>query len=634
VSGEELELGVKFREDASRNAPRAAKGIEAIADNARKAQKELAKLERVSAERLARNREISERYAVQKRYRDIADARRKAAQKAYDDNKFSTKRMLGLDEGPTGQDLEGVVKTGLVGVAVGAGVAAVAVGKLTYEIVQGTTAAMRFSDAATTGLTLITGDAQKANQVFDDAVKLSDRLGTSWQTSVSGMQKLLGKGFSKAGAEDLVKATSDLSVVAPDANIDNLLLAIGQIKTAGKLQGDELNQLTEAGLNSELMFQALEKRLGKTRAEILKMKEAGQLMAEPVLESIKDSVKALTGKELGKASEDASKTLAGIFRRVEGLPERFFLDVAKKADKSGLTETLAGLWESVGPGSPGFDAAVDGAVRVFDLVVEGAKTALPLVKEFMGGVVDGFADIQGADTSGELFAQWRDPQFIAMVGKLGENLGTIAGATVRIGEAVAEWWPTIAKLGEASLWLNPLTVVPKAGFELFDFLTGTDERFAVEGQNIGKSLGQGIVAGMNSSLPGVDAASRQLGNTALNATRDVTETHSPSRKMMEIGWDQGAGFALGMGDSSSLVNRAANDMGAVALRTAASDLPTVTSGSAVTNNNSSSVRMGAPVFHLTIQGNADANTVQELERMVDRQIERFFDRAALQGAAA
>lgn len=644
---DELELGVKLVDDASKPAARAANGIERIADSVRKTNAELEKLNRISAgakqfraldgaavraaadlkkqrafvladqkrasadaEQMAKNRLRSESYASQKRFRDEATARRKAHMDTVDAGKFDLGKSVG-------GGIEGLTKNLGMAAAGAAALGAALATKVTYELVQGTVAAMRFRNEALTGLGLITGSAEKANKTFEDSIRLSDRLGTDWQETSGGMQKLLAKGFDATGAEELVKATADLKTVSPDANISNLILAIGQIKTAGKLQGDELNQLSEAGLNSELMFQQLEKRLGKTRAEILKMKEAGQLMAEPVIESIKASVAAMTGKDLGKAAEDASKTMAGMMRRFEQLPNRFFLDVARKADETGFTKTLESLWESVGPGTSGFDSAVEGAVRVFDLVVQGAQTALPIIKEFAGQFVDGFAKIQGIEKGEDVFAQWKDPAFIASVGELGANLGKIAGGIVQIGEAFVRY----------EGYFTQFTGVFTDGFA--NIVPG-GQAFSA-----GTAMIDGLTAGLESRREGANGLMGSIATGMLGTFKSALGIASPSKEMAKIGRWTGEGFTVGLADSMPNVFSAANDAtmtpGASSVRTAASSLPTISRGAAVTDNSSSS-RMGDVNIEINVSGGSGANA-SDIAREVRREIERTFDGFAIQGAA-
>src|SRR5690606_24510157 len=103
--------------------------------------------------RMARNRAISESYAVQKRFRDEAAARRKAHLQSVADNKFSLRRQLGSGDGLSGaifgQGGGSAAAGALRGIAASLGAATVAVGvlgaaiagKLTYEITRGTIAA-------------------------------------------------------------------------------------------------------------------------------------------------------------------------------------------------------------------------------------------------------------------------------------------------------------------------------------------------------------------------------------------------------------------------------------------------------------------------------------------------------------
>lgn len=135
----------------------------------------------------------------------------------------------------------------------------------------------------------------------------------------------LAKGFLAIGTavEDVipqVKIISD-AVALTGGNADNLVRiqrAIGQVVSAGRLQGDELNQLAEnlPGLNIRRIL--AEQLTGGDVAALVEMQEAGELSAEKFVQGL------LTGlgsdPRLVGASEDLARTLGG---RIANLRESF-----------------------------------------------------------------------------------------------------------------------------------------------------------------------------------------------------------------------------------------------------------------------------------------------------------------------
>lgn len=509
-------------------------------------------------------------------------------------------------------------KVGAAGLAVG--------GYLAYQTGEATLAAARYRDEVLTGLKLITGSAGKANAVFEDTLKVSDELGQDWMQTVGGMQKLLAKGFDQGFATELTKGLADLSIVSPDANIGNLLLAIGQIKTAGKLQGDELNQLTEAGLNSDLMFKELEKRLGKTRKEILKLKESGALLADDVLPAILDSIQTMTGKELGQAAKEANDTLAGQMRRLEQLPSRFFLAVSKELDNNKLGGALGDLLDALNPESEAFASGVEKVADAAEFAAEAIQVAIPLAKEFASGFGDAFAAITGINSQEDLLAAFKDPDTIAAIHQWGENLGTIAGALSDILGLVLRLTPELSKVATET---NPVTAFNDIKDGEFDGSTALKVAFpnATMAAEIGTALVDGFVASLFAGEPEVRAASANLGAASIEAMRgrDGVDAHSPSKKSAQIGEWTAEGLPKGMERKLPMVEGSGAELGSAALAGmsgSASRLPGVAAGAATAS--AGAIGAGVQVGDIVIQiESIPADTIknpEELARFIRREL--------------
>lgn len=68
-----------------------------------------------------------------------------------------------------------------------------------------------------------------------------------------------------------------------EVGIDRVTLALGQIKAKGRVQGDEMLQLTEAGINA---YDYLSEAMGKTTQELMKMQEKGLIPADKAIDAI------------------------------------------------------------------------------------------------------------------------------------------------------------------------------------------------------------------------------------------------------------------------------------------------------------------------------------------------------------
>lgn len=162
------------------------------------------------------------------------------------------------------------------------------------------------------------GGGAAADDAWNRAQEIAIKTGLSLQDVASSMNALLAQGMGIDEVTELTKRFADLRAINPAANIDGIARAMSQIKATGRLQGDELMQLNEAGLSSDKIYSQLEKRLGKTREEVLKLQQAGEISAKDALDAIKAALAEQTGKAAGAVAEEAaSKTLGGAIGRLQ-----------------------------------------------------------------------------------------------------------------------------------------------------------------------------------------------------------------------------------------------------------------------------------------------------------------------------
>ncbi len=219
---------------------------------------------------------------------------------------------------------------GVATVGAAALAAAAAVGYLAYQFGKASVQAAAFAEQSRLALTLLTGSAGTAAKQFDLVRYEAQELGLDVEDTVHGFQKLLAAQFSIGKAKELLRMSSDLQAIGASAEqTKRAIIAISQIKNTGYLQGDELNQLREAGVSTELVYEALGKRLGKTTKELIAMQEKRQLAAEPVIESILEAVRKKTGVEkAGDAGKKfAESTLIGMMAALKARGQNFFIDV-------------------------------------------------------------------------------------------------------------------------------------------------------------------------------------------------------------------------------------------------------------------------------------------------------------------
>lgn len=114
-------------------------------------------------------------------------------------------------------------------------------------------------------------------------------------------------GFTSEQAKRLTKATTDFAAGTGASGyvIDRIGLALGQVQARGKLVGTEVRQLTEAGVNVNLI---LSKAFGVTTQELQKMIENGLVPADAAVEAIIQSFE----QDFPNAAKNQATTFSGL----------------------------------------------------------------------------------------------------------------------------------------------------------------------------------------------------------------------------------------------------------------------------------------------------------------------------------
>jgi tape measure domain-containing protein len=485
----------------------------------------------------------------------------------------------------------------LAEVGAAAGRAALQLAKLGAEAVvsfaQAATGAVAFRESSLAGLELITKSPAEAIRAVDETMKLSDRIGTDFRASLSQTQSLLAKGFDLGGAHDVIKAMSDLKVAVPTANIQNAVLAIEQIKAKGVLSMEELQgQLAEAGINVGDVLDAIGKNVGKTSADVRKAISKGEISSDEGVLGILQSITQLTGKPLGQASEDGSKSITKMFERIQGLPTRFFDEVAKGMDSSGLAGILSTVWDAIGPGSAAFKAAVGAVGRIisaFDVLI---SRIFPDVENNFEAVAGAVVGALGFVADAILFVSDNWETIKSVLTGVIFVIGVGVGQLVMFGAAVVGVFAVIsAAIGAI------VTFVPQ---------------LAEAGSNLARALLDGLANTIGSGAQLVLQAVRNLGGAVIAAVRAVLRIGSPSKVFEEIGGDLTAGMAIGMETTVPKVQGAAAIVGAAA------------TGGAMTGAASAPSAGHSIVFSPTINISGASGDPQKLADDLDRRIRSSF----------
>lgn len=153
------------------------------------------------------------------------------------------------------------------------------------------------------------GSAEKGQKTLEDLTELASKSPFDMPQVVEGAARLNAMGFEADELTDRMRMLGDITAGVGTEKMPQLVLAFGQVKTAGKLTGQELRQFNEAGVD---LLGGLAENLGKTKAEIKDMVSEGKIGFDDVDQTLKNMTSSggqffglmdkLSGTFLGKVS--------------------------------------------------------------------------------------------------------------------------------------------------------------------------------------------------------------------------------------------------------------------------------------------------------------------------------------------
>lgn len=430
------------------------------------------------------------------------------------------------------------------------------------------TDAIAFKEQTLTALKVVTGTEAAAQRIFKRANEFADKTPFSDRQVIGGFTQLLGAGFKESEVETVFAAIGDAAAASgfDQQIIDQMTLAFAQIKGAGRLMGQEMlqvqNALGMAGVGRSAIYDEIGKKMGKTRAEVMKLQEAGKVDSDTAIFGIIKALEQKSGGSVGNLMAQQSKTLTGLLSTLSSAPSSFFtkmdlgnlpgfdalkgvvsnlVQLFSVGSKSGqrMQEVLGKLYNTVMVGlfggldtSKGLGTMESFALRVADAVdrmLPAIRNGIALVKGFAAGFGEGF--MKSVERISNL-ASLGDTLRAEDVEAFGKKVGDLASRIFGLADAVLFLLQPLVKVAEL-FGLNSKPVLdPNAA--------------GAQGTSWGAALMTGLASGIWSNLiMPVSAIGRVV--DAISSTYETgTETHSPSRLFARYGAWATEGWALGL----------------------------------------------------------------------------------------
>lgn len=216
------------------------------------------------------------------------------------------------------------------------------------------------------------GSQERGTALFGQLQTFAAKTPFQLQGVTQATQRLLAYGFAAKDVLPTLTAIGDASagLGAGQQGVDSITRAIGQIKAKGRVQGDELLQLQEAGVPA---LDILAKGLGKSGVDLQKSITAGLVSADQAIPIL---LKGLESR-FGGLMERQNKTLGG---QVSNFKDTLSIELAKAVQPSipKLTAELPGLAASVGK-------AIEEIAPQIPPLVDSLVTLAPVAVDVAGG---------------------------------------------------------------------------------------------------------------------------------------------------------------------------------------------------------------------------------------------------------
>lgn len=195
---------------------------------------------------------------------------------------------------------------------------------------------------------------------------------------VDAEKMMLGFNIQAEDTVKYLKALSDISM-GESGKFNSLTLAFSQMSAAGKLMGQDLNQMINAGFNP---LQQISEKTGKSIATLKDEMSKGAISAEMVQQAFLDAASA--GGKFYNMSESASKTINGQLSMMHDALDEVFNELGTKGEgviMSGIqaTTSLIQNYETVGKVLAGM-VVTYGVYRTAVMLVTAAESKHTLVE--------------------------------------------------------------------------------------------------------------------------------------------------------------------------------------------------------------------------------------------------------------
>ena len=466
----------------------------------------------------------------------------------------------------------------------------------------------------------IQGGAEEGEKTFQEIDALAKKIHAPTEKAHELAQRLMLSGLENTEAvTETIKAVTALQRTGLEAGAQKLQMIVERGEAAGHFDLSA-KMLKGTGASVDAVYRGIAERLHVNQANVKAMIKAGQVDVETGVLALDEAV------NLGRAGQIAAKklTLSDVMVDAKNTIRGLF----QEANSGPIVDAFGRIADSIKPGTEGaekFKATLDGIISAvaglidlggqlaswgasaFKAAHDAADGALSALKE----AAEWAAKIAGRDKKDEAWSDAAEKDVDRREDK--ELRGKVMRAQMPGSIDVDQW----AAQEDARNATGQVAVgQERSADEARD--RGLHAPGEVEeARKTGADIGTGIAEGIRGTHPDVKAAGHEAGKAALEGAREATDSHSPSRKMAELGRGMTDGFALGIEDGIG------SAQGALEWAVRPPDM-------APANGNGGSRHVEVGGIHVEIHTGAHAD---EIVTLLESQLVDVLERAALEAGA-
>ena len=232
--------------------------------------------------------------------------------------------------------------------------------------------------AADTAIQTLLGSKEKADALMSQVREFAKVSPLEFSDVTAATQMMLGFNIEAEKVPRYLQAIGDVSM-GNTQKFNSMTLAFSQMSAAGKLMGQDLNQMINAGFNP---LQIMSEKTGKSIATLKDEMSKGAISAEMVQQAFIDATSA--GGRFYQMSENASKEINGQLSMMQDAMDAVFNELGTKSesvimDGIQMTTSLIQNYETVGKILAGL-VVTYGTYRTAVMLVTAAESKHTLVE--------------------------------------------------------------------------------------------------------------------------------------------------------------------------------------------------------------------------------------------------------------